>query len=130
MGAPEVLTQLTALGVRLHRKGEALVAEPRSALTDAARAMIRAHKADLLAVLGEGPLSNPAAEGRRQRVLAKLTDNPALHLAVVCDGVGDPVTVAVGIRGKGTCELHIPAARFDPFALLELVGRHGGSTIH
>lgn len=73
---------------------------------------------------------DPAAEGRRQRVLAKLTDNPALHLAVVCDGVGDPVTVAVGIRGKGTCELHIPAARFDPFALLELVGRHGGSTIH
>ena len=130
MGAPEVLTQLTALGVRLHRKGEALVAEPRSALTDAARAMIRAHKADLLAVLGEGPLSNPAAEARRQRVVEMLDENPALRLAVVCDAEGDPVPLAVAIRGMGTCEVHIPAARFDPFALLELVGRHGGSTIH
>lgn len=74
-------------------------------------------------------LPDPAAEARRQRVLAKLADNPALRLAVVCDGEGDPVPVAVAIRDKGTCEVHIPAARFDPFALLELVGRHGG-TVH
>ena len=73
-------------------------------------------------------LPDPAAEGRRQRVLAKLADNPALRLAVVCDGQGDPVPVAVAIRGKGTCEVLIPAARFDPFALLELVERH--ATIH
>ena len=73
-------------------------------------------------------LPDPAAEGRRQRVLAMLAANPARRLAVVCDGQGDPVPVAVAIRGKGTCEVLIPAARFDPFALLELVERH--ATIH
>ena len=73
-------------------------------------------------------LPDPAAEGRRQRVLAMLADNPALRLAVVCDGLGDPVPVAVAIRGKGTCEVLIPAARFDPFALLDLIEKH--STIH
>lgn len=71
-------------------------------------------------------LPDHAAEARRQRVLAKLADNPALRLAVVCDAEGDPVPVAVAIRDKGTCEVLIPAARFDPFALLALVGRHGG----
>jgi hypothetical protein len=37
--------------------------------------------------------------------------------------------VAVAIRGKGTCEVHIPAAKFHPFKLLELVAQHGG-TVH
>jgi hypothetical protein len=58
-----------------------------------------------------------------------LAANPALRLAVVADAevkAGDPVPVAVAIRGKGTCEVHIPASRFDPFKLLELVARHGG----
>ncbi len=65
-----------------------------------------------------------ATQARWQRVLAMLADNPALRLAVVCDGAGDPVPVAVAIRDKGTAEILIPAARFDPFALLELVERH------
>ena len=67
---------------------------------------------------------DPATEARRQRVLTMLADNPALRLAVVCDGAGDPVPVAVAIRDKGSVEILIPAARFDPFALLELVERH------
>jgi hypothetical protein len=97
MGTPDVLAQLSALGVRLHREGDALVAEPRSALTDAARAMIRAHKADLLAVLGQGPLSDPAAEARRQRELFEFTppgdpanDDEALQerVAIMMEGNG------------------------------------------
>ena len=64
------------------------------------------------------------AEARRQRVLKMLADNPALRLAVVSDGAGDPVPVAVAIRDKGSVKILIPAARFDPFALLELVERH------
>ena len=71
-------------------------------------------------------LSDRAAEARRQRVLAKLAGNSALRIAIVCDGEGDPVPVTVGIRDKGTCEVYIPAARFDPFTLLELAARHGG----
>ena len=70
------------------------------------------------------PIPDPAMEARLQRVLAMLADNPALRLAVVCDGAGDPVPVAVAIRDKGSIEILIPAARFDPFALLELVERH------
>lgn len=73
-------------------------------------------------------LADPGADGRRQRVLAMLADNPALRLAVVCDGQGDPVPVALAIRDKGTCEVLIPAARFDPFDLLDLVERH--ASIH
>ena len=81
------------------------------------------------AVVEPDALRDRAAEARRQRVLAKLAGNPTLRLAVVCDGEGDPVPVAVGIRDKGTVEVNIPAARFDPFALLELIERHDG-TIH
>jgi len=75
------------------------------------------------------PLSAEAMERRRLRAVALLEANPERRLAVVCDDEGDPVPVAVAIRGKGTCEVHIPAARFGPFALLELVARHGG-TVH
>lgn len=74
-------------------------------------------------------LPDPAAKVRRARALAMLAANPALRLAVVCGGEGDPVPVAVAIRDKGTCEVLIPAARFDPFALLELIEHHGG-TMH
>ena len=70
------------------------------------------------------PIPDPATEARQQRVLIKLANNPALRLAVVCDGAGDPVPVAVAIRDKGSVKILIPAARFDPFALLELVERH------
>ena len=66
-------------------------------------------------------------EARLQRVLTMLADNPALRLAVVCDGAGDPVPVAVAIRNKGSVEILIPAARFDPFALLALIDKHTAS---
>ena len=58
-----------------------------------------------------------------------LATNPALRLAVVCDGKGDPVPVAIAIRDKGTCEVLISADKFDPFLLLELVERHV-DTVH
>jgi hypothetical protein len=67
---------------------------------------------------------------RRQRVLALLAERPDIDVAMVCDCEGDPVPVVVAIRDRGLCEIHIPAAAFDPFALLELVGRHGGASIH
>jgi hypothetical protein len=131
MGAPDLLARLSALGVRLSREGDGIRVAPRSALTDEARTLILEHKAELLAALpadaDDDPLSDPTARARRQRVLAKLADNPALRIAVVCDGEGDPVPVAVAIRDKGTCEVLIPAGRFDPFALLDLAAKHGGA---
>ena len=51
MGAPELLRQLQAAGVRLWVEGNSLVAEPRGALTDALRAQIRMNKPALVTVL-------------------------------------------------------------------------------
>jgi hypothetical protein len=67
-------------------------------------------------------------EARRQRVLAVLAERPAIRYAVAVDNSdADPVILALAIRDKGTCELCIPAAKFDAFVLIELIGRHGGS---
>ncbi len=63
MGALDVLTRLSELGVRLTRSGEAILAAPRSALTDEARALIRAHKPALLAVLSETRLYPAESSG-------------------------------------------------------------------
>lgn len=54
MGATDLLSRLALAGVRLSVVGsDRLLAEPRAALTDELRALIRAHKPDLLAALGE-----------------------------------------------------------------------------
>ena len=53
MGAPDVLGQLAAAGIRLRAEGERLLAEPREALTDELRAAIRANKSALLAALAQ-----------------------------------------------------------------------------
>lgn len=146
MGAPDILNVLHGMGLRLSAHGTELHVGPRTALTDDTRRLIRDHKTELLAALrqssdfgmAEGKRVQPtdcdtlpdqAAEVRRQRVLAILASNPALRLAVVCDAEGDPVPVAVAIRGKGTCEVLIPAPKFEPLALLDLVSRYG-ATLH
>ena len=69
-------------------------------------------------------LPDPAAKARRQRVLAMLAERPGTRYAVVVDNPDtDPVIVTLAIRGVGTCELAIPAAKFDAFMLLELLDR-------
>lgn len=128
MGAPDVLSRLSALGVRLTREGEAIRAAPKSALTDEARALIREHKSEILAALAAAPLPDLAAEARRQRVLAMLAERPGIRYAVVVDNPDtDPVILALAIQGVGTCELRIPRAKYDPFLLLDLIERHSGT---
>ena len=77
----------------------------------------------------ENHAPDPAAEARRRKVLAMLAANPALRIAVVCDGDGDPVPVAIAIRDKGACELLVPRDRYDGVLLLDLIERHSG-TVH
>lgn len=76
MGAPDdVLVRLAALGVRLNRDGGSLIAEPRSALTDETRAMIRAHKTELLAALagrGRSAATPPTLDGAIEPVPSPL----------------------------------------------------------
>ena len=95
------------------------------------RAQLTRNQAGMQSSGGKPELhSNPAAEARRQRVLAMLAENPNVRRAVVVDNAdADPVLVAVGIRDVATFELVIPAARFDAFKLLELIERHG-TTLH
>jgi hypothetical protein len=97
--------------------------------------VIREHKAELLAELraaNDGAyeaLPDPAAEARRQKVLAMLAANPSARYALVTDTEADPVILALAIRGQATCELRIPRDKYDGFLLLDLLNGHGG-TIH
>jgi hypothetical protein len=74
---------------------------------------------------------DPAAESRRQRVLDMLAERPDIRYAVLTDTQADPdaVILALAIRGRATCELRIPREKYDPFLLLDLIERHGG-TLH
>lgn len=95
--------------------------------------LVREHKPGIMAVLQEAAndlLPDPAMEARRQRVLTVLAEQPGIPYAVVVDNPDtDPVIMVLGIRGQATCELRVPREKFDPFLLLDLIGRHCG-TIH
>lgn len=95
--------------------------------------VIREHKSGIVAALQEAAndsLRNPAAEARRQRVLAMLAENPNIRRTVLVDYPStDPVLLTVGIRDVATFDLACPAAKFDAFALLDLIDRHG-KTVH
>ena len=99
--------------------------------------VIREHKAELLAELRAAndtayePLTDPAVEARRQRVLAMLAERPGVRYAVVTDSEAEPdaVLLALAIRGRATCELRIPRDRYDGTLLLDLIERHG-VTVH
>ena len=68
-------------------------------------------------------------DARRQRVQTLLDENPEKKYVVVVmnDPDDDPVPVAIGIRGQATFEVLIPRSKYDPFMLLDLVAKHGGT---
>lgn len=76
-------------------------------------------------------LPDPAAEARRQRVLAMLAKRPGVRYAVLTDTEADPeaVILALAIRGRATCEFRIPRDRYDAFLLFDLIEKHG-ATVH
>ena len=63
MGAPDVMGRLAAAGIQLTRNGDKLVAAPKECLDDDLRALIRLHKAELLAVLENGSTGNAELDG-------------------------------------------------------------------
>ncbi|MGH8584657.1 MAG: hypothetical protein ACREWE_00180 [Gammaproteobacteria bacterium] len=65
------------------------------------------------------PLS-PAAESRRQKLLALLARDGGQYAVLVEDPNTDPVVMALATP-DGTCELLIPKDRYDPFAILDMV---------
>lgn len=58
MDAIEIITKLSAAGIRLRPEGENIRAIPSSALTDDTRALIKQHKAALLEALNDGEVSD------------------------------------------------------------------------
>ena len=132
MSAADTLAAARALGVVLSAAGgELRYVAPAGALSPELRAALVEHKAELLAALaGEADAAaaqRAAASARRSRALALLAaDAEPLH-AVVADAGADPVLVTVAVRGKGTVELAIPAADFEPGAFLALVARLGSA---
>ena len=83
------------------------------------------------------PLRDPAAEVRRQRVLAMLAERPDIRYALITDARAEREAVILALATRGamrdgsivTCELRVPRAKYDPFLLLDLIERHGG-TVH
>jgi hypothetical protein len=123
MGASDLIGRLALAGVRLARIGEdRIAAEPREALTEELRTLIRQHKPELLAALA--PLSR-GQELRRQRVLAKLKAEPDKQRVAIFDPDSDRefVICTLAIRAVGTCELRIPRDRYDPWAILDAMQR-------
>lgn len=76
------------------------------------------------------PLPDPSANARRQRVLAMLAERPGIRCAVLTDDQADPdaVILAIAIRGVATCEVRVPREKYQPFLLLDLIERYGGTT--
>ncbi len=119
MGASDLIGRLALAGVRLSILApDKLAAEPRAALTDDLRRLIREHKAELIAALE--PIER-GRELRRQRVLAKLAAEPERQRVAIFDpdAERDYVLCTLAIRDVGTCELRIPRERFDPWAVLD-----------
>ena len=66
------------------------------------------------------PPIDPDVERRRAMALAMLTAEPSRRIAVVAE-VGDPVHVAVAIRGVAVGEMEIKADCYNGFELFALM---------
>ncbi len=123
--AADILARVQAAGIRLEPLPDGRIkVAPRSRLTDELRSLIVEHKVELIAALEIRP--DPAAEARRQRVLAMLAERPDVRYAVLTDTEADPeaVLLTLAIRGRATCELAIPRAKYDGVLLLDLIEKH------
>jgi TubC N-terminal docking domain len=131
MSAPDLLLALRDQGFKLWAEGGRVMVAPKERITDETRALIRAHKAELLTALSADTLTHPAAEARRQRLLAMLGAQPDARYAVLTDTEAAPesIIVALAIRGRATCEFHIPRDKYDGTLLLDLIEKYGG-TMH
>ena len=70
-----------------------------------------------------------AAVTRWLPVLAMLEARPGTRYAVLTDLNAAPgvVVVALAIRGRASCELHIPRDKYDGVLLLDLIEKYGVS---
>jgi hypothetical protein len=91
--------------------------------------LIREQKSGIVAMLREAendPVAPTPSDGRLDKVIGKLRDDPGLRYAMAthCDVDPEAVILTLAIRGKAASELRIPKSRFDALALLELIEKH------
>lgn len=116
MTPAEIIHQCEAAGLHLDTDGEDILAAPPDRLTDALRATLREHKAEVLAALAN------RQEQARDHVWQELQARPdKIKYFEVIDPAADPVRLVLAIRGVGTCDLLIDRDRWDPFRFLELL---------
>lgn len=84
-----ILDTLKAKGVRLTRDGGDLIATPKAALTDDLRALIRAHKPELLEAVGKAKPS-PEDELRRFVAVVYANDSPEDQVEALRHALSDP----------------------------------------
>src|SRR3989442_1170691 len=77
MGATDLLVSLKSMGLDLRVHDGELLAQPRSSLTDETRALIRAHKSELIDLLARTPAETPTSP-LSMRAKAMLDLNPTL----------------------------------------------------
>ncbi len=119
MGANDLIGRLVLAGVRLSLLSpDRLAADPRDALTDELRQLIRDNKQQLIEALA--PVAG-GTELRRRRVLAELERHPQAQRWAIFDPDAHAAYVicTIAIRDIGTCELRIPRDKYNPWAVLE-----------
>ena len=73
-----------------------------------------------------GTVTDTVAEAWRCRVVAMLRNHSTMRYAAVTDTESDPdaVIVALAIRGRASCELLVPRAKWDGVLFLDLLNKH------
>lgn len=65
---------------------------------------------------------------RIEKVLAMLDEAPAARLALITDESHPNPIATIAIRGLAAFEMEIPRAKYDGFAIMELIDKYGKET--
>ena len=123
--AAALIHGLGAQGVTFRTENDRLIVRaPQGSIDQPTLKKLRDQKPLLIAELARAQTA--AREERRQRLLQMMAedDQPKKYYWIT-DIKADPdwVILALAIRDVGTCELLIPRERYDPFLLLESIGK-------
>ena len=123
MGAFDLIRELRGAGVIVRVDGEELDVSPAERLTDESIKALKRHKREILALLKN--------EESRQKAIGLMNASPDTPRGIYVDDQIDPENIVLFVAVRlcmETCELLIPRAKYDPFALLALVERLGKAT--
>lgn len=114
MVAESVVVTLAQAGIRVTAKGEQLMVGPRESVTPEIAELVRGNRDSLLAAakLRQG------SDDRMNEAWDALMASPTGKYHLRFEEVDSHVIASLAIRDVGTCELSIPAERFDPYRVI------------